>query len=646
MSIDRETWRKIGIVLIVVGGILLVIWGVRIYTATRSLVGHARQAQALLSGDPVEILRENPELPGQLILGVREDFVSLKQTVGWLAPVGRVFGWLPKVGPLLANAPEWLVVADGFTEAGVILWEGFSPTVAAWLDGEPVTQALNASFEPGAPDLAPAGDAVHRARLALEKIDLAVLPDEYEPLAVQFRELLPLVEDGLGLVEFAPELLGLDTPQTYLALALNDVELRPGGGFITAVGEVQIQAGEILTMTFADSYRVDDFSQPYPDPPEMMRRFLNVDLWVFRDSNWSPDFPTSVAQGLELYRPKHPVDVNGVVALDMWAVQEVIGAVEPLTVSGFDEPVMGDSVMDYVYKLWKPDEGETLGEWWGQRKSFMAPLGFAVLDRIQSGDVDWLKLLQTILTLLDERHLMVYLDEPEVEAFLVEQGWGGALAEPSGDYVMPVEANLGFNKVSANIERAFEYEVDLSTVPYRAKLTLVYTNTGTADIACIPEARYDATYEQMMDRCYWNALRVYVPEGAELSYSSRHPIPAKSVASGVGWDGKAYVTDAPEGDYTVFNQALLLPTDYHRKVSFEYTLPESIITQDDESLTYTLDIQKQAGILSVPVRVILHLPQNAVLLSLQPEQVSGDDVTLFFDLNLNMDRQVVVRYRE
>ena len=200
---------------------------------------------------------------------------------------------------------------------------------------------------------------------------------------------LPLVQAGLSGAPLAPDLLGQDRPRTYLVLALNEDELRPGGGFISGAGEVQVQAGRVISMTFQDSYQADDYSLPYPDPPDPLRRYLGVDLWVFRDSNWSPDFPTAVKQALELYRPKHPVNVDGVIALDQHAVQALVGAVGPLTVPGATEPVSGDNVLAYIRRAWGPADGNLGGDWWAKRKSFMGPLAAAAMQRLQSGQVDW-----------------------------------------------------------------------------------------------------------------------------------------------------------------------------------------------------------------------------------------------------------------
>ena len=49
---------------------------------------------------------------------------------------------------------------------------------------------------------------------------------------------------------------------------------------LSGVGEVRLEAGQLVTMTFRDSYAVDDFTQPYPALPEPMQRFMGGNLMV------------------------------------------------------------------------------------------------------------------------------------------------------------------------------------------------------------------------------------------------------------------------------------------------------------------------------------------------------------------------------
>jgi hypothetical protein len=284
---------------------------------------------------------------------------------------------------------------------------------------------------------------------------------------------------GLEAAAVAPDLLGMDEPRTYLVLALNEDERRPIGGYITGAGEVWLEAGRLVTMTFRDSYAVDDFTQPYPDPPEPLRRYMGIDLWVFRDSNWSPDFPTAARQAISLYRPGYPVSVDGVIALDQQAVRGLVDGLGPLAMEGTEKPVTGDTVITYMRRAWAPEDGDLNREWWKQRKSFMGPLAETAWERVQGGRVDWVTLARTLLRLLEEKHLLIYLRNPDAAALLSGQGWDGALrpgpalstAEGPGDFLMVVDANVGYNKASARVQETISYQVDLHQSPPQAMLT-------------------------------------------------------------------------------------------------------------------------------------------------------------------------------
>ena len=642
MSVIAQHRRKIAIGLVALGVLLIVVWGVQSAVAAGSLLRSLKTVQGLLNDDP---MATDLTAVGTLLHQTRRDVVTLRRNAGWLAAMGPAFRWLPKVGPLAADAPVLLALADGLTEAGVLLWDAGEPFVAAFQSGEPVMDGLADVFVRLTPVLPRARSAVTRARTAYAAIDADALPDRLQGPLKQLGSLLPLLDDGLALAGMGPSLLGLESPRTYLLLVLNESELRPGGGFITGVGEVHVAGGKVASMTFSDSYAADDFSQPYPFAPEPLQQFMGIELLVFRDSNWSPDFPTAVRQGLELYRPRHAVTVNGVIAVDQHAAELLLDTLGPLILPDMEKPVTGATLLEQLYSTWAPEEGQQFGEWWQQRKSFMEPLAEAVMARISEGDVDWLALAKAGQQLVTEKHVLMYFVDADVQALLATRGWDGGLRAPEGDYAMVVEANLGYNKASGKLDRVFAYEVDLTQSPPRATMTLTYTHTSDVDIACIPEARYDPEYTQMMDRCYWAYLRLYVPEGARLVEASEHPIPVESVANKQPWVGVAHVSTAPEGAYTVFEQAVLLPTASQAAVQFTYILPDGVIEQNpDGTLTYHLLWQKQAGLGTVPARVILRMPQNAVLCPSYALPSVNDAGGLLYDVDLRVDSDLRVCY--
>jgi len=633
----------IGLTLILLGVVLLGIWSVRVFQTLQSLQDNLRAAEALTESNPLQTLQDNPETVTRLLHDVRNDVVALERQAGAVAKLGPALGWLPKIGPLLEDAPALLEMADGLTEAGVLLWDASAPALDALATGEEdMLPQLAAAAELIQPHLPRAKTAIARAQNAHAEIDVEALPWRIRSPLEKIDPLLPWLDEGLALAEAAPSLLGLNKLRTYLVLALNEDELRPGGGFITGVGEIQLNNGDIAKMDFKDAYAVDDFSQPYPDPPDPLRQFLGVDLWVLRDSNWSPDFPTAARQAIHLYRPGYEVEIDGVIAVDQHAVQQLVKAIGPLTVQGVDQPITGASLLDYIHQAWAPEGGEIDREWWKQRKDFMGTIAQSALARVQSGHVDWRSLATNTMQLLEEKHLLITANEPAVSKLLAERGWDGSLHRPQGDYLMLVEANLGYNKASAKIQRAVQYQVDLTQTPPQAKLTLIYTHTSDVDISCTPEIRYDPVYTQMMDRCYWAYLRLYLPDGIELQRASRHPIPASALYGGERWSGSAVVSSASK--HTVVGQALLLPTAAQSEMIFQYTLPETVSSNNEETKHYRLDLQKQAGMTSLPIDVTVRLPEDAEIVSTTPSPVSSDGLMRFV-IDLQQDTILNITYR-
>ncbi|MFP4394355.1 MAG: DUF4012 domain-containing protein [Anaerolineales bacterium] len=652
MSIKRQhiVWGGIGLLAIAL--VALGIWGFNVYRTVSSLTGYLPEVQAL-ADDP---LAADPVAVGEILHGARADVQRLDRLVGWAAPLGRAFGWLPKVGPLAADAPELLTLADALSEVGVLMWDDVAPALAEIQAGTPAMEAMTVALPRLAEDLDAARITLERAQAAYAALDLAAMPEELRAPLEKLGQMLPLLADGLDWIEVAPELLGLESfdgieesgaagERTYLLLALNEDELRPGGGFISAVGEIHLRAGQIISMTFNDSYQVDDFSQPYPDAPDPLRQFMAIELLVFRDSNWSPDFPTWVSEALPLYRPGYEVQADGVVAVDQAAVRALIDAVGPLTLPGGEAPITGETLLAYMYTSWAPDDGDQSGDWWRNRKSFMRPLAEAALARVQSGKIDVMELLTTAERLIAERHLQMYFVHLQAQALLVERGWDGGVDVPDGDFLAVIEANIGYNKASAKIDRAFTYEVDLTQTPPRATATLTFTHTSQADVTCRMAPRYDDEYQQMMDRCYWAYVRLFVPEGARLLSASEHPIPAEMMGSGEPWSGAARVAPTSIPGMTAFAQAFLMRPANQTVLRFSYELPASVLQQTEEGTVYRLRWQKQPGMQGAPIRVILRVPRNAVLWHLHSEPATTDAGQMVYDLDLNIDQQIGLRYK-
>lgn len=535
----------------------------------------------------------------------RADIASLAAHLAEARAAGRpflriapLFGRVPRFGPDLTQAPQLVDMAVEVAAAGQLAVDALAPVVEVARNGgglDALPQAVNA-LEAAQPALAQA-----EARLARAEALRGAMAPLTEPRLAQQMEridkLLPLAHDALQLAQAAPALLGADGPTTYLLLAQNSDELRATGGFISGAGHVTVDRGKIVDLTLKDSYAVDNWEQPHPDPPAPLAKYMAADLWVLRDSNWSPDFTEAADVARALYAQDQGVMTDGAVALDAEAVRLLVGALGPLQVPGIDEPVTGENALAWMKRAWESPVGASAGPesggggeaWWAKRKDFMGELVKAALAKAQGGGVANLDLTavgRAVYEALEGRHLQVALDEPTARAFFAERGWDGGLRPVDNeDYLAVIDSNLGFNKANLFVTQHADYRVAREGDGLVATVTLTYDHTApaAAGMVCERVAEYDATYEDMGRRCYWNYLRVYAPGGSALIEAS-------------GLNETA--TEPGERGTTVFSGDFTLKPGGQQVVTLRYRLPSSVT-----SAPYRLLARKQAGTAANPLTV-------------------------------------------
>jgi hypothetical protein len=472
---------------------------------------------------------------------------------------------------------------------------------------------------------------------------------------------LPLLEVALDGATLAPDLLGASGPRTYLVLALNNQELRAVGGFISGVGELRVEHGELVSQQFSDSYSVDNLNVPHETTPLDFRQTLSGELWFFRDTNWDADFPTSAQRALDVYARDRGIQADGVITLDLVALELLLDALGPTAVEGIEGPVTGANVLRVIQTQWaNPSTGPSLEgsgshEWWEHRKDFIGQIATAALDQLTTGqDVPVEKLVRALKEALDKKHVLVYLADPNAASLFHERNWGGAMPEASApsDFLMVVDTNVGFNKVDPNVERAILYEVDLSIrdAP-KARLTLTYRHLTARPVgACIQETRYNDSYEDMMERCYWDYVRIYTGAGSRLLAAPELPLPAGSVLALNGDTTQPPVIKPAlsPGGHPVWGEFFDLAPMDKRRLVFEYMLPVRVLdSSTDGAVRYRLRVQKQPGTVAVPLLVEITLPPGAELVDTVPAiQLLPKMSSLELTTDLRLDREFEIVFRE
>ena len=225
--------------------------------------------------------------------------------------------------------------------------------------------------------------------------------------------------------------------------------------------------------------------------------------------------------------------------------------------------------------------------------------------------------------------------------------WDGALRSSVGDYLMVVDANVGFSKANPLVSESLNYQVTLlPDGTGRAVVGLNYAHQGTrTDIVCTQIIPYDenVTYDKLIHTCYYDYLRLVVPRGSQLRQATAHPVLGKYLLSGVVTDGKTEtLQDDPPG-WTMFGQFFVVEYGKQLLTRFEYDLPV-VVTDAAGQKRYVLLLQKQSGTDAMPVKVKLTLPARARLVSASPSPTVQSGAVLEFDLRLDVDRQIEVVY--
>ncbi|HXF64426.1 MAG TPA: DUF4012 domain-containing protein [Caldilineaceae bacterium] len=518
---------------------------------------------------------------------------AMEQEMRFFAPALRATRLLPGIGATLAATPDLLLAGREMVAIANDTVRLAAPEAQQRPDA-PMPEVALAAMATHPDHFLYLAERAAAAQAALEAIPAdRLIGPLVEPVS-QAQEAVALLADGLGLAPVLPRLLGLYGAQTYLLLIQNNQELRGSGGFISGVGRLVVNKGRFEQIEFADSYSVARHDVDHPRAPLPQQRYMGIELVYLRDVNWSPDFPTTAALARSLYAQDAGIPVDGVVSVDLRTVQLLVGALEPLEVEGAEAPITDENLIEQLQRFWDqpPTTDATIqtdgAEWWRQRKDFMPILAQAALARLESGRFNPLALAHAVNTALAERSVQVWMVDQAAAKALAELGWDGALKpEPGADYVALVDSNMGYNKVDAVLERSMRYQVtwpDGPDAPALATLAVTYRHPLKVEgHVCDPSSNYGLVYTDMIERCYFDYVRLYTPLGSEL-------------VSIEGVEPDSVTVQLGERGTQVFAGYFSVETGSSHTVTFSYQLPPQI-TPDQ----YRLVVQRQAGAAPIPL---------------------------------------------
>ena len=519
-------------------------------------------------------------------------------------------------------------------EAGVQGFEALRPAhdivkeaEGGLLDSEGVLLDALAALNQNLEGLSAVADRLSKAGVALRELqEEGSLPSGSSGLPGML-DFVSEVERGLrmvnGIVPVAHVLLGRDETRKFLMLGQSSDELRGTGGFVSALWTLEFQNASLKRVSYYDAVRVDDWDrlQLYPKAPIGLEEHMNAWVWLLRDVSWDPDFRTTAQTAKAMFRIGQNQDVDGVVAINQWAFLALIEAVGGIVPPEGGEPITPNNLITVL------EQGTDL---YGRAYSDLVLQG--VLDKLenQTSISDLIRIASAMYEALDARDMVMYFDDPEAQSAVEALGWAGEVKQTEGDYLYVVDSNVGWSKVDRNIERNVTYVVDLSRKERpRARLTIEYVNhSGPGSAPCEPQWQNRGTdYNQLVNACYWNFIRVYIPNGSRMLSQTALPLPELSVSVeiGAGTPGQETGMLSASHDKIVYSGLIIVPALESREVVLVYDLPAETLVSEGDNLVYTLTMQKQPGVRQRKLSLELVSPDGYSVESSSMPYTAGDN---------------------
>ena len=396
---------------------------------------------------------------------------------------------------------------------------------------------------------------------------------------------------ALAVLQALPAAIGPGTHR-YLLLLENPGEERPSGGYIGAVGVATFSDGRLASLQFNDSAAYTPPRAAIPIPQPLDTYLFHGHAWELEDANWSPDFPTAMADVERFYTAYAGQTVDGDISVDPIAMEYVLQLIGPVHVPPYPQVITAQNALhelNYITNYARPgDPG----------KAFLAPFGRMVTqDVLQAPASELPSLVSALQRAATQKHVVAFFHQGQLETLVTNAGFGGVVSPTTSDSVMVDDANLSGTKGDLFVQRHYALQVQVTPDgSAHDQLTLTYANpvvTQSADKALLPNSGGE----------YRDYVRVLIPETAQL----------ESITTSVS-GGVASPLAPADVSYQFEQQAVALwfvvPQGSTEQITLKYSGPLADVSVSPER--YQLTWVKQVNALDWPVRISVRMPDGRV----------------------------------
>lgn len=438
-----------------------------------------------------------------------------------------------------------------------------------------------------------------------------------------YKQKLEIIKEDLetvnGVIPKLDNIFAASSGKKYLLLFANNMELRPGGGFIGSFGIVKVKDYTIEDVRVFDVYDADGQLTSHIDPPEPISKYLNQTHWFLRDSAFTADFPTNFSEAEKLLDLEiSEGNFDGAALFTVSAVQNILSGIKNLYIPDYKEIITGDNF--YIKAQLYAESDFFPGS--QSKKSFLS----AVMNQLLLGvdNVSLPNFIEQLKNSLDQKQIVLYSKDPELQNLFEKNYWSGQILRPDctvpktihciPDYIFQFDANLGVNKANFFVKRPMKLDIQIQP---DGKIT----DTATF------------TFEN-------NSHQDVFPGGPYKNYF-QILLPPNSLIQSVTIDGEAVENyEETNFEFKQIGFLMTIPPQSKSQVKIVYNLPTTIINGEG---IYQLILQKQIGTPNYDLEFEFHLPANATITRNNLTPLAKDHEILY-NTSVSSDRIFLIEF--
>ena len=454
------------------------------------------------------------------------------------------------------------------------------------------------------------------------------------------QKLDPLINFVSNTIDVWPDLFGFNNKKTYLVLFQNNMELRPGGGFIGSYGLLTLDKGKITDFSIHDVYDADGQLTGHVEPPFAIRRYLQSTHLYMRDSNFDVDYINDAAAAARFLSIEKKQMVNGVIGVDVSFVKNILSAMGQVYVPEYNENVNSEN----LFQLTESHAEKNFFPGSTQKKDFLRLLFQAMENNIASKkNISYLLMAQALGDSISQKHVLFAFDNSSIQNLFTVNGWSSSLWDNRteeknlvNDYFGISEANLGINKANYFIKRSVSQVVNIDdNGGVSSSITIAYKNTNVNGIW--PGGNYK------------NYLRFILPQGSQLTgvkINGQTQSTVDAIINPQVYENKNFsppskleIEKYDQNGKTIYGFLTNIPVNTLQTITFNYALSGQVQVSSSV-LNYNLRVFKQPGTDEYPYDFSITYPTGFRVVSTSDGEDNNGRVV--YSGSLSQDKEILV----